>query len=99
MRILALLLILIMPNGVGAATLDHGSVTAALPSAIERLQERKAIDAAMAGDLQRLYRDFEYEPLWHLSPVAEPRAAIAVAALRTAASLDANIDAAAETPE
>lgn len=100
MRILALLLVLsmptlLMPNGAGAAMVERNSITAALPSAIEWLREAKAIDATMTGDLQRLYRDFAYEPLWD----AEPRAKIAVAALRAAASPDARIDAPAETPE
>jgi murein L,D-transpeptidase YcbB/YkuD len=95
MRILLLLLILMTPTGAGAATPEHISVTAALPTAIERLRETSAIDSAMAGDLQRLYSLFAYEPLWHLSPVAEPRAGMA----RAAAGLAANTEAPAETPE
>ena len=63
MRALALLLILLMPVGVGAATADTGSVTAALPSVIERLQERKAIDAAMAAEKPKL---------WSLQPITKP---------------------------
>ena len=100
MRFLALLFILLMPAGVGAATVDTASVTAALPSVIERLQERKAVDAAMAADLQRLYRDLGNEPLWHLSPAGEPRAKIAVAALHAAGNADPILDAASsESPE
>lgn len=95
MRVLLLLLILMTPNGAGAAAPDRNSVTAVLPSAIERSRERSAIDAGMAVDLQRLYRAFEYEPLWHLSSVAKSRAGIA----RAAAGLDATTDSEAETPE
>ncbi len=99
MRTLALLLVLLIPTGVGAATPDPGSVTAALPSAIAQLRARNAIDATMVGDLQQLYRDFEYQPLWHLSPGAESRAGIARAALRAEPGLDANVDSSIETPE
>jgi murein L,D-transpeptidase YcbB/YkuD len=95
MRLLLLLFILLMPIGAGAATADLNSVTAALPSAIERLRERSAIDAGMADDLQRFYRVFAYEPVWHLSSLAESRAVTA----RAAAGLDATTDASAETPE
>ncbi len=102
MRVLALLLlVLLMPTGAGAEMPDRASVAAVLPSAIDRLQERRAIDAATAGDLQRLYRDFEYQPLWDMSSV-EPvsaRTAAAVQAVGVDTRPDTRHEASAETPD